>query len=125
MQLCEQIVSIIEEKKTTNIVVIGDFNAAINVPLEVGLIAMCDTTALIIAALSLYQTCASLGILFILIALQVTHALSSKNSMISWQIWQPCEEKDIVSYFKLNLQQLPRLVKISWRRLTQNNMSPS
>jgi len=44
-----KIVSIIEEKNTSNVVITGDVNAAVNTPFESELTAMCDNTGLIIS----------------------------------------------------------------------------
>ena len=49
-----KIVSIIEEKDTTNVGITGDFNAAINTPFESELIAMCANTGLVISD---YEIC--------------------------------------------------------------------
>ena len=44
-----KIASIIEEKDTSNFVITGDFNAAVNTPFESELIAMCENTGLVIS----------------------------------------------------------------------------
>ena len=44
-----KIACIIEEKDTTNVVITGDFNAAVNTPFESELIAMCENTGLVIS----------------------------------------------------------------------------
>ncbi|WP_138921974.1 hypothetical protein, partial [endosymbiont of Tevnia jerichonana] len=44
-----KIACIIEEKDTTNVIITGDFNAAVNIPFESELIAMCDNTGLVIS----------------------------------------------------------------------------
>jgi len=43
-----EIASIIEEKDTTNVVITGDFNAAVNTHFESELIAMCENTGFVI-----------------------------------------------------------------------------
>ena len=44
-----KIASIIEEKDTSNVVITGDFNAAVNTPFESELIAICENTGLVIS----------------------------------------------------------------------------
>ena len=45
----DKIACIIEEKDTTNVVITGDFNVAVNTPFESELIAMCENTGLVIS----------------------------------------------------------------------------
>ena len=44
-----KIACIIEENDTTNVVITGDFNAAVSTPFESELIAMCENTGLVIS----------------------------------------------------------------------------
>ena len=44
-----KIACICEEKDTTNVVITGDFNAAVNTPFEFELIAMCENSGLVIS----------------------------------------------------------------------------
>ena len=50
------------------------------------------------------QIRASLDILFVFIPLQVTQLISSLNSRISWQTWQPCTTPCAQSYYCQDLR---------------------
>ena len=69
-----KVASIIAEKDTSNIVITGDFNAALNTPFEAELIDMCDTIGLVILDYEKFgRTCNTYTYVSIRILSRVNH----------------------------------------------------